>query len=83
MDEALVFEKTERGQREIAQPGGELQPKLRRILVMVDGHRSLADLVPATRPGELEPIVEALLRGGYVVAASGKEDAPEVAARAN
>jgi hypothetical protein len=71
MDETIVFEKTERGQREIAQPGGELQPRLRRILIMIDGLKPIGDLAPLTRPGEIEVIVEALLRGGYIVASGG------------
>ena len=72
MDETIVFEKTERGQREIAQPGGELQPRLRRILIMIDGQKPIGDLAPLTRPGEIEVIVEALLRGGYIVASGGE-----------
>jgi len=72
MDEAIVFEKTERGQREIAQPGGELQPRLRRILIMIDGAKQIGDLAPMTRPGEIEVIVETLLRGGYIVASGGE-----------
>ncbi len=72
MDEAIVFEKTERGQREIAQPGGELQPRLRRILIMIDGAKPIGDLAPMTRPGEIEVIVETLLRGGYIVASGGE-----------
>jgi hypothetical protein len=72
MDDAIVFEKTERGQREIAQSDGELQPKLRRILIMIDGAKPIGELAPMARPGEIEPIVEALLRGGFVVAAGGE-----------
>jgi len=68
MDETMVFEKTERGVREIAQASGELQPRYRRVLVLVDGTKSIADLAPLTRPGEIESTLEALLRGGYVVA---------------
>ena len=71
MDEKIVFEKTERGQREIAQPGGELNPKQRRILVLVDGAKSLGELAPMTRPGEIEPTVESLLHGGYIIATDG------------
>ena len=72
MDEAIVFEKTERGQREIAQPGGELPPRLRRILIMIDGAKPIGDLAPMTRPGEIEVIVETLLRGSYIVASGGE-----------
>jgi hypothetical protein len=72
VDETIAFEKTERGRREIAQPVGELPPRLRRILVMIDGVRQLADLAPLARPGEIEQVVEALLRGGYIVASGGE-----------
>jgi hypothetical protein len=72
VDESIAFEKTERGRREIAQPVGELPPKLRRILVMIDGVKQMVDLAPLTRPGEIEQVVEALLRGGYIVATGGE-----------
>jgi hypothetical protein len=76
MDEDMVFAKTERGQREIALPGGELPSKLRRLLIMVDGAKSVGDLAPMTRPGEIGPTVDALLRGGYIIATDGDGSPP-------
>jgi len=75
MDETIVFRKTERGQREIAQAGGELSPKLRRILITIDGVKQIGELAPLTRPGEIEGVVEALLRGGYIIATGDEPDA--------
>ncbi len=37
LEESLVFYKTVRGQREIAQPVRTLAPKMRRALILVDG----------------------------------------------
>lgn len=46
----VVFVKTAKGQEEIARRGGELTPRMRRVLILVDGRRTvdaLRDLVSA------------------------------------
>lgn len=71
LDEGLVFHKTERGQQEIAKPGGALSPKYRRCLILIDGEKTLADLAPLFRPGEISAILEELQAGGYVALEGG------------
>ncbi len=72
LDENLVFHKSEAGAREIAAPGGHLTPKLRRALILVDGAKSVADLAPMFRPGEIDTILTELQAGGFVTLAGGE-----------
>ena len=74
LDESLVFYKTSRGQREIAQ--GELAPKLRRALILVDGQKSVSDLAPLFRPGEVDAVLEALQASGHVTLDAAKAALP-------
>lgn len=91
LDENLVFHKTEAGAREVGAPGLGLAPKLRRALILVDGSKSVTDLAPMFRPGEVEAILAELqsrglvsLEGGAVapVTASEPGSAPAAAVSA-
>ena len=73
-DPRLVFSKTPRGQDEVAQRVPGLSIFARRILILVDGRRSLRDLAPFARPGEIEHIVDDLQARGLIVL-SGIADA--------
>jgi hypothetical protein len=66
LDESLVFHKTARGAEEIAGTARTLASKLRRALILVDGAKSVADLAPMFRQGEIDSILEELQAGGYV-----------------
>ena len=66
LDESLVFHKTALGQREVEKPADGLVPKLRRALVLVDGVRSVRELAPLFRPGEVDSILEELEASGHV-----------------
>ena len=72
LDESLVFRKTIQGQREITQPSRALAPKMRRALILVDGQKSVADLAPMFRPGEVDAILEELQASGHVTLDAGK-----------
>jgi hypothetical protein len=71
LDENLVFHKSAAGASEIAAPGHRLTPKLRRALILVDGAKSVAELAPMFRPGEIDAILTELQAGGYVTLAGG------------
>jgi hypothetical protein len=66
LDESLVFHKTARGAEEIGGAGRTLAAKLRRALILVDGVKSVADLAPMFRQGEIDAILAELQAGGYV-----------------
>ncbi len=72
LDENLVFHKTEAGAREIASPSRGLPPKLRRALILVDGAKTVSDLAPMFRPGEVESILVDLQSQGLVSLAGGE-----------
>ena len=80
LDESLVFHKSEAGAREIATPAHGLSPKLRRALIMIDGVKTVAELAPMFRPGEVDAILAELQDKGLVTLTGG-ELAP-VAAKA-
>ena len=89
LDENLVFHKTEAGAREIGGADRSVSSKLRRALILVDGAKSVADLAPMFRPGEVEAILAELqslglvsLAGGQVATVSAPADAPAAPAAA-
>jgi hypothetical protein len=65
-DDGVIFSRTDLGNQEVTDPDGKLPPRLRRCLVLVDGVRDVATLVPMFRAGELDEILEELHQGGYV-----------------
>jgi hypothetical protein len=71
LDENLVFHKTEAGAHEVSASSRHLAPKLRRALILVDGTKTVADLAPMFRPGEVDAILTELQAGGFVTLAGG------------
>jgi hypothetical protein len=64
MDETLVFAKTPKGMAEVTQRAGGLSLQARRVLIMIDGDRSIGELAPLLREGEIDEVIELLqLRG--------------------
>lgn len=81
-----VFIKTPAGQAEIQTRALGLPPMVRRILVLVDGHRKGKDLAAFTNGADITPILEQLLETGCVAAenngkplAADTAEAPSVA----
>jgi hypothetical protein len=66
MNEVHVFKKTANGQAEVAARSGSLTMSMRRVLIMIDGKRTVAELAPLLRPGEIDGVIAALLEKGYV-----------------
>ena len=71
LEETLVFQKTEAGLAEMAAPTLGLPPKLRRALIVVDGTKSVSEIAPMFRPGEMEPILMDLQARGLVTLTGG------------
>lgn len=76
LDESLVFHKTARGADEIGGAGRSLAARLRRALILVDGVKSVAELAPMFRQGEIDAILEELQAAGYISLAGGEAAAP-------
>ncbi len=65
-DDGLVFAKTERGVAEVAQRAAGLSMMERRILIMTDGVRTVADLALLVKPGEIAGLLGRLEALGLV-----------------
>ena len=68
--------KTELGLHEMQNRSGRLTQGERRVLILADGRRSVGELNRFVRPGELAPILDKLMREGFV--ATRDRDAPAV-----
>jgi hypothetical protein len=66
MNFSLIYSKTAKGAAEIAARSGALTPAMRRVLIMVDGRRTAAELELVARDGEFDSIVAALLEKGMI-----------------
>ncbi|MFZ5538684.1 MAG: hypothetical protein ACOY5V_02945 [Pseudomonadota bacterium] len=66
MNFSLIYSKTAKGAAEIAARSGALTPAMRRVLIMVDGRRTAAELELVARDGEFESIIAALLAKGMI-----------------
>ncbi|MCA3218789.1 MAG: hypothetical protein ING59_09575 [Burkholderiales bacterium] len=71
MDVRLVFSKTAKGVAEVAARSAALTLAARRILIMVDGKRTAADLAVLLSPGEIDEVLAALETQGFIVRNGG------------
>lgn len=62
----LVFAKTPKGVAEINARSGALTLPARRVLIMIDGHRPVAELMAVVRTGEFEGIMSTLESQGMI-----------------
>lgn len=76
MIDTRVFEKSRSGQTEMAERRGALTLSMRRVLIMVDGKRTVTDLAPLVRTGEIDGIIESLAAQGYIRLAEAQPTAP-------
>ncbi len=77
----VVFAKTQKGHEEITTKTGGLTPRQRRVLIFVDGKRSVDDLRGMLQADDLQHTLGMLEEDGYiavssVVTAQGKVSAP-------
>ncbi|MGD9942633.1 MAG: hypothetical protein AB7L76_17070 [Burkholderiaceae bacterium] len=56
----LIYARTAEGEQQLARQGRELSQPARRVLLVIDGQRCVADLPPIVRPDELRPILAEL-----------------------
>lgn len=81
MNPAARFAKTEKGREEIRDRKYALQPRLRTLLVMIDGSKTADELVQAAkRLGGGQEILQELLKEGFIDEAGGGAPAPAAAA---
>ncbi len=83
MDGTLVFTKTPHGIAEISLRSAQLPMATRRVLIMVDGKRTVEDLSIVVKPGEIEGVIAKLESSGLIqpVTLHGPLDVPTINGR--
>jgi len=84
MDGSLVYSKTPKGVAEIAARSAQLSMTTRRVLIMIDGKRSVDELAVLLRPGEIDAVIAQLESAGLIQRSSTSAsalDVPTVAGR--
>ena len=83
MDGTLVYTKTPKGIAEVSLRSAQLPMTTRRVLIMVDGKRSVDDLAVLLRPGEIDGVILQLETTGLIhrVLHSTSLDVPTVFGR--
>ncbi|MFN7572250.1 MAG: hypothetical protein ACK5TK_12480 [Betaproteobacteria bacterium] len=65
---AAVFAKTAKGSAEVAQRSNAISAIARRVLIMVDGKRSVRELTPLAPPGQIDTVLAELQQLGLIEA---------------
>ena len=73
---AVVFAKTPKGQEEIATKSGGLSPRVRRVLIMIDGKRTVDELRSMLQSDDLQHTLGMLEEDGYIAVASSNKSEP-------
>lgn len=66
MNETAVYAKTGRGTAEVAQRSGGLSLAARRVLILVDGRRTVRELAQVLKPGEINGVIATLESLGFI-----------------
>ena len=70
LDDELIYSKTPKGVAEVNTRSGAVPLSARRVLIMIDGRRTIAELAPLVHSGEINTIVQQLEAQGLVRPAS-------------
>lgn len=83
MDGTLVYSKTPRGIAEISLRSAQLSMTTRRVLIMIDGKRTVDDLSMLVKPGEIAGVIASLEGSGLIqrVSHQGALDVPTINGR--
>jgi hypothetical protein len=82
MNQGMIYKKSAQGSQAIAARDRNLTPRLRSLLIMVDGKRSPAELAQLTAQPDVAPLLDQLLQMGMVEEAAPASPAPAVQAAA-
>ncbi len=66
VDGTVIYSKTPRGIAEISLRSAQLPMTTRRVLIMIDGKRTVDDLSILAKPGEIESAVASLESSGLI-----------------
>jgi len=71
-----IYRKTDKGTREVADRAFGLEQHARRLLIMIDGNRDVAELSVYVRPGELNSTLARLVDDGFIETVSAGDPIP-------
>lgn len=77
---AVVFAKTQKGQDEMEHRGGGLTPRVRRVLIFIDGKRSVDDLRAMVAADDLTHTLGMLEEDGYIEVTATRDKAGQTTA---
>ena len=66
MDGSVVYAKTPRGVAEVAARSAQLSMTTRRVLIMIDGRRTVDEIAALLPPGEIENVITQLESAGLI-----------------
>ncbi len=80
MDGTLIYAKTAKGTAEVAARSAQLSMTSRRVLIMMDGKRTVEELTNLVRPGEIDTIIGQLEAAGLAIrlSSSASLDVPTI-----
>lgn len=73
MGDSTIYRKTAKGAHEVAERAHGLEKHLRRLLIMVDGSRDVAELSAFGRSGEVERTIADLVARGFIEAVGAND----------
>lgn len=77
MNPGVIYIKTDAGRAEVAGRSGVLSALQRRVLILVDGKKTVNALGAFVRVGELDAVLASLLQAGLITAQEGIAPLPE------
>lgn len=83
MDGSVVYAKTTKGVAEVAARSAQISMTTRRVLIMVDGKRTVDELAVLLRPGEIDGVIAQLESAGLIHRHTGSHalDVPTIGGR--
>jgi hypothetical protein len=66
VDDTAIYRKTDKGKQEVADRASGLETHVRRLLILIDGQRDVAELSVYVRAGEFESSLARLVAEGLV-----------------
>jgi hypothetical protein len=76
---SVIFTKTQKGTEEMTNRSGGLTPRVRRVLIMIDGKRSVADLQAMALADDLSHTLGELEEAGFIELVKTAETPPPAA----
>jgi len=76
-EDTTIYRKTGKGAQEVADRAFGLDKQVRRLLILIDGNRDIAELSVYVRPGELKSTLTRLVAEGFIEMVSAGERSPD------